>query len=65
MWVRIIDIVSPGAYRIQTPPGSRMYDVFSVEHLKKYYIQHADEEPETLSNNDQSGEYAVNGASQM
>ena len=43
--VRIVEMVSPGAYRIQTPPGSRMHDVVSIEHLGKYTPRNPEEEP--------------------
>ena len=34
--VRIVDMVTPGAYRINPPEGSKMHDVVSIEHLRKY-----------------------------
>lgn len=34
--VTIVGMVSPGAYRIKVPEGSRMHDVISIEHLRKY-----------------------------
>jgi len=34
--VRVVKMVSPGTYRIKTPEGSRMHDVVSVKHLRKY-----------------------------
>jgi len=43
--VRIVEMVSPGAYRIQTLPGSRMHDVVSIEHLRKYTARDPGEEP--------------------
>ena len=34
--VQIVDVVSPVSYRIKVPPGSRMHDVVSVEHLRRF-----------------------------
>ena len=34
--VQVLEVVSPVSYRIKVPPGSRMHDVVSVEHLRKY-----------------------------
>ena len=34
--VQIVDIVSPVSYRIKVPPGLRMHDVVSIEHLRCY-----------------------------
>lgn len=34
--VKVVDMVTPGAYRIKVPEGLRMHDVVSVEHLRKY-----------------------------
>lgn len=36
MKVKIIEKVSPVAYRIQVPTGSRIHDVISIEHLRPY-----------------------------
>ena len=34
--VQILEAISPVAYRIRVPPGSRMHDVISIEHLRRY-----------------------------
>lgn len=44
--VTIVDVVSPGAYRIKVPPGSKMHDVVSVEHLRKYTPRKDGSEPD-------------------
>jgi len=34
--VRVVEMVSPGAYRIKTPEGTQIHDVVLVEHLRNY-----------------------------
>lgn len=47
--VRIRDRVSPLAYRITVPPGSRMHDVVSIDYLRKYYRRGKSGEEEVVS----------------
>lgn len=37
--VQILEAISPVAYRIRVPTGSRMHDVVSIEHLRRYRLR--------------------------
>jgi len=34
--VRILEKLSPLSYRIELPPGSKMHDIVSIIHLRRY-----------------------------
>ena len=43
--VQILEAISPVAYRIRVPSSSRMHDVVSIEHLRRYNRRSSDTSP--------------------
>lgn len=52
--VQVIEVISPVSYRIKVPQGSKMHDMVSVEHLRRYVSR--DGAPPTLPTEGQKEE---------